>query len=108
MTQFCASDGARPFAVTRDMSAANGAAQNAPCAIACADITPNAYGWYWCVGVCPQTDVTALDQSTFVTDGSVAQGEALWLTTGASHATLSGTDVAVSELIVGRAYVADA
>lgn len=108
MTQYCGSDGARPFAVTRDMSGSNGAFQNAPCAIACADITPNAYGWYWCAGVCPQTDVTALDQSTFVTDGSVAGGEALWLTPGEDHATLSGTDIAVSELIVGRAYVSDA
>lgn len=108
MTQYDASDGARPFAVTRDVSGSNGAGQNSPCAIACADITPNAFGWYWCVGVCPQTDVTALDQSTFVTDGSVSQGEALWITTGASHATLSGTDVAVSELIVGRAYASDA
>ncbi|MHC4464782.1 MAG: hypothetical protein ACYS6W_08675 [Planctomycetota bacterium] len=108
MTQYDGSAGVIPFAVTRDLSGSNGAGQNSPCAIACADITPNAFGWYWCEGVCPQEDVTALDQSTFVTDGSVAQGEALWITTGASHATLSGTDVAVSELIVGRAYRTDA
>jgi len=108
MVQYCGSAGVRPFAVTREVTASNGKQQNASCAIACADITPNAFGWYWCAGVCPQTDVTALDQSTFVTDTSVAAGEAMWITVGASHATLSGTDVAVSELIIGKAYADDA
>jgi hypothetical protein len=109
MTYSCGSSGAHgPLALTRDMSASNGAPAAGPCAIACVDVTPDGFGWYWCAGVCPQSDVTALDQSTFVTDGSVSQGSPLILTTGASHATLSCDISDNGTLCVGWALRADA
>lgn len=108
MTLSCASAGAHgPLALTRDLSASNGAVLQGPCAIACADITPDGFGWYWCAGVCPQEDVTGLDMSAFVTDGSIVSGNALMLTTGASYATLSGTVEDTASLLIGYAYIAD-
>jgi hypothetical protein len=109
VTISCGSAGAYgDLAVTRDMSASNGAGACMPAAIACADLTPTSYGFFWCGGICPQEDVTGLDMSAYVTDGSVTQGTMLVLSTGASHATFSIDVSDNATMQVGWAYCADA
>ena len=108
VTQFCMSDGVRPFAMTKELTAANGAMIMPPLAVACADMTPNSHGWFWCGGVCPQEDITALDTSAWpVTDGSIAGGQVIVVSTGFSLATMSVDVSDNGTLAVGFAYVAD-
>jgi len=96
VTISCGSAGAHgDLAVTRDLSASNGNCLGGPAAIACADLTPSSYGFFWCDGVCPQEDVTGLDISAYVTDGCVAGGFPMALDFDSSHATFRQYDVTV-------------
>jgi len=110
MTLGCGSTGFHgQLSFTKELTAANGAIIHAPCVFAAADMTPSSYGFFWCEGVCPQEDVTGLDQSsTYVTDGSVAGGQVLVVPTASSIATLSIDVSDNGTLAVGFAYVADA
>ena len=110
LTLGCGSTGFHgQLSFTKELTAANGAIITAPLVVAAADMTPSSYGFFWCEGVCPQEDVTGLDQSTtYTSDGSVVSGRVLVVPTGSSVATIS-IDVSDNATVaVGFAYVADA
>jgi len=112
VTLFCISTNALgPLAVTKDVSAGMDGF-GGPVAIAVADITPDAYGWFWCGGVCPQEAITAMDVCIYVTDGSVVGGIPLALSWDSSECQLAQYEITVaghfSVLPIGFAYVNDA
>ena len=65
--------------VTNDISGGNTATAGTngtlPLLLACTSMDNSTYGWFLCGGVCPNHDISALDDLTgFLTDGSVAGG----------------------------------
>lgn len=97
-----------PLAVTRETTAGS---SFGPVAVCILDMTPDSFGWFWCGGYCPQEDVTVLDVSVYVTDGSVVGGFPLALS-GASVCTLTQYEITSLPVdaapMVGMALASDA
>ena len=97
-----------PLAVTRETTAGS---SFGPLAVCILDMTPDSFGWFWCGGQCPQNDVTSLDTSIYVTDGSVVGGFPIALS-GASVCTLKQYEItslsADAAPMVGMALISDA
>lgn len=101
----CTSDGGSGhMACSRDLTGSNIMVIEAPAAIACADITPSSYGWFWCDGVAPLNDCTTLDVTGVVTDGSVVGGQIIAVTSDTTRATFSIGEA--SDILYGNFPVA--
>ena len=57
--------------------------------------SPGGYGWFWCGGVCPYTDITALS-CDLTTGGSVAAGDRIYMQNDSSYLVFDGADLSVN------------
>lgn len=112
-TWACASSQALgEMGVSLDISGGNDVTMGGPCAIACVSVGDTQYGWFWVGGVCPNYDVTSMDDfSGFLTSGNVIQGCQLACArpadaTRAALGQING-DGTATHPIVGRAFSDD-
>lgn len=107
----CSAQALGEMGVAQDITSGNDISlAGGPAGIACCSLSDTQYGWFWVGGVCPNYDVTSLDDVTgFITDGNVTAGDPLCIrsndVTQASLCALS--DLSVGPPIVGYAFADD-
>ena len=104
----CGSDGhLGAIAFTREITGSN-ILIRPPMVVACADMTPNSYGWFWCEGICPQEDITGLEASAYPTDGSVGIGDLLVVDPASTCEVAISVDISGEAVLhVGWSFRAD-